>query len=198
GVVASSMKYFILLVVLCSANTEDTERNTRNSAIIVASKFSLSQYAVEGMDYVIDYRLYNIGDKTAMKVTLDDRDAFPTQAFEIIRGLLQVRWERIAPGQNVSHSVVVRPRAVGAFNYSAAQITYYPSEDAKEVRIGYTSAPGEGYIYRQKDYERKFSAKLGVWLVFVLLVSVLTVIPFALWYQSKSRYDQEMPNKKGL
>lgn len=60
------MKYFILLAVLCLANTEDTERNTpRNSAIIVASKFSLSQYAVEGMDYVMDYRLYNIGDKVA-------------------------------------------------------------------------------------------------------------------------------------
>ena len=55
-----------------------------------------------------------------------------------------MRWERIAPGANVSHAVVVRPRAVGLFNYTAAQITYYPSEDAKEVRIGYTSAPGEG------------------------------------------------------
>lgn len=40
---------------------EDTDIN--DSAHIVASKFTLSQYAVEGMDYVIDYRLYNVGDR---------------------------------------------------------------------------------------------------------------------------------------
>ncbi len=34
-----------------------------DSARVLASKFSLSQYAVENMDYVIDYRLYNVGDK---------------------------------------------------------------------------------------------------------------------------------------
>lgn len=56
----------------------------------------------------------------------------------------QVRWERISPGNNVSHSVVVRPRAVGTFNHSSALITYYPNEDAKEVRVSYTTAPGEG------------------------------------------------------
>ncbi|VBB29458.1 unnamed protein product [Acanthocheilonema viteae] len=173
---------------------EDTDMN--DSAHIVASKFTLSQYAVEGMDYVIDYRLYNVGDRAALRVALDDRDGFPTQAFDVVRGLLQVRWERIGPGNNVSHSVVVRPRAVGAFNYLPAQITYYPTEDAKEVRISHTTTPGEGYIYRRKDYDRKFSAKVGVWLVFLMLVAPSTVIPFVLWYNSKAKYDQETPSKK--
>ncbi|KAM3726200.1 Zinc metalloproteinase nas-15 [Dirofilaria immitis] len=170
---------FLLYVTIVYG--EDTDIN--DSAHIVASKFTLSQYAVEGMDYVIDYRLYNVGDRAALRVALDDRDGFPTQAFDVIRGLLQVRWERISPGSNVSHSVVVRPRAVGAFNYSSAQITYYPNEDAKEVRISYTTAPGEGYIYRRKDYDRKFSAKVGVWLVFLMLVAPSTIIPFVLWYK---------------
>ncbi|VDN28601.1 unnamed protein product [Gongylonema pulchrum] len=159
------------------ANAE--EADISETAHILASKFTLSQYAVEGMDYVIDYRLYNVGDKAALRVTLDDRDGFPTQNFEIIRGLLQVRWDRINAGANVSHSVVVRPRSVGLFNYSAAQITYYPTEDAKE-----------------KDYDRKFSAKVGVWLVFLMLVSPSTVVPFVLWYQSKAKYDQENSTKK--
>ncbi|VDO36462.1 unnamed protein product [Brugia timori] len=184
---------FLMLYVSITYG-EDTDMN--DSAHIVASKFTLSQYAVEGMDYIIDYRLYNVGDKAALRVALDDRDGFPTQTFDVIQGLLQVRWERIAPGNNVSHSVVVRPRAVGAFNYSSAQITYYPTEDAKEVRVSYTTAPGEGYIYRRKDYDRKFSAKVGVWLVFLMLVAPSTVIPFILWYSSKSKYDQEAPLKK--
>lgn len=33
------------------------------AARVLASKFFLSQYAVEDKDYVVDYRLYNIGDK---------------------------------------------------------------------------------------------------------------------------------------
>uniref|UniRef100_A0A915PQV6 Translocon-associated protein subunit beta n=1 Tax=Setaria digitata TaxID=48799 RepID=A0A915PQV6_9BILA len=178
------MRWRLLVFLMLYLNVtfgEDTDVN--DSAHIVASKFTLSQYAVEGMDYVIDYRLYNVGDRAALRVALDDRDGFPTQAFDVIRGLLQVRWERISPSSNVSHSVVVRPRTLGSFNYSSAQITYYPNEDAKEVRISYTTAPGEGYIYRRKDYDRKFSAKVGVWLIFLMLVAPSTIVPFVLWYQ---------------
>lgn len=91
----------------------------------------------------MEYSLYNIGDRTAFRVTLNDQDSFPTQSFEIIKGLLNVNWKKIAPGDNVTHSVVVRPRSYGTFNYTSAIVTYYPSEEAKEARIGYTTAPGE-------------------------------------------------------
>lgn len=50
-----------LLLCVSIVYGEDTDMN--DSAHIVASKFTLSQYAVEGMDYVIDYRLYNVGDR---------------------------------------------------------------------------------------------------------------------------------------
>jgi len=93
---------------------------------------------------VVEYHLYNIGDKTALKVSLDDRNSFPTQSFQIVKGQLQVRWEKIEPGANVTHSVIVRPRTYGTFNYTAALVTYYPGEGAKEAKVGYTTAPGEG------------------------------------------------------
>ncbi|KAH7732266.1 signal sequence receptor beta-like protein [Aphelenchoides avenae] len=182
-----------LALVLATVFAQDEvvkEPAALNAARVLASKFSLSQYAVENLDYVIEYNLYNVGDKTALKVTLDDRQSFPTQSFEIVKGMLQVRWERIAPGGNVTHSVIVRPRSYGAFNYTAALVTYYPSEDAKEVRVGYTTAPGEGYIYRQKDYDRRFASKLGVWLVFLLFAAPTTVLPFVMWLKVKSKYDE--------
>ena len=58
------------------------------------------QYAVENMDYVVEYTLYNVGDRTALKVTLDDRNSFPTQSFDIVKGMLHVHWEKLAPGEN--------------------------------------------------------------------------------------------------
>ncbi len=57
---------------------------------------------------------------------------------------IQVRWERIAPGTNVTHSVVLRPRQFGSMTYTAAQVTYFPSEEANEVRVGFSNTPGEG------------------------------------------------------
>ena len=140
------------------------------------------------MDYVIQYDLYNLGDKPARTVVLDDRNAFPTQYFEIVKGLLQVSWERIAPGEKVTHSVVIRPRSSGAFNVTSAVVTYFPTESAKEARIVYSTSPGEGYIYRQKDYERRFGSKLGVWAVFILLVTPSILIPYYLWDKIATAY----------
>lgn len=131
------------------------------------------------MDFVFEYKLFNVGDKTALKVSLDDRASFPTQAFEIVKGLLQVRWEKIPPGGNVTHSVVVRPRTYGTFNHTAAQITYYPKEGTKEARVGFTTAPGEGNVYRLRDYERLYSSKWSAWILFFLLTTPTTLLPFA-------------------
>lgn len=49
--------------MLCISTVYGEDAEMNDAAHIVASKFTLSQYAVEGMDYVIDYRLYNVGDK---------------------------------------------------------------------------------------------------------------------------------------
>ncbi|KAK0397804.1 hypothetical protein QR680_002276 [Steinernema hermaphroditum] len=180
------MRLFVVLFALAGiAFAEDAVPEAAaplDSAHLLASKSSLSQYAVEGMDFVLEYHLHNVGDRAALRVTLDDRHSFPTQAFEIVKGTLQVRWEKIAPGSEVTHAVTVRPRTYGGYNNTAAVVTYYPSDEAKEVRVGYTSASGEGYIFRLKDYERRFSPKAYVWLISALMC----LPPFALIYYSWS------------
>uniref|UniRef100_A0A183FFS0 Translocon-associated protein subunit beta n=1 Tax=Heligmosomoides polygyrus TaxID=6339 RepID=A0A183FFS0_HELPZ len=158
-------------------------------AFLVASKFPQSIYAVENMDLVLEYGLYNTGDKAALKVTVDDRHSFPTQSFEIIKGLLNVRFERINPGANATHSVVVRPRQFGVFNYTSAQITYI-SEGSTDIRVGYTNAPGEGYIYRLKEYERKFAPKYIYWVVFFILIAPTTLGSFLAFTKSKTKYEE--------
>uniref|UniRef100_A0A7E4UQN0 Translocon-associated protein subunit beta n=1 Tax=Panagrellus redivivus TaxID=6233 RepID=A0A7E4UQN0_PANRE len=193
------MKFVLLSALLCVVFAEETELDSKpalNSARILASKHSLSQYAVESLDYVIQYDLYNIGDQPARQVVLDDRNSFPTQSFEVVKGLLQVKWDRIPAGENVTHSVVVRPRNYGVFNYTAAAVTYYPSESAKDVRFVYSTSPGEGYIYRLKDYERRFSSKIGTWIGFLILVVPTTLIPYILWSKSSALYPASAGGKK--
>ncbi|CAI5455033.1 unnamed protein product [Caenorhabditis angaria] len=176
----------VAIFLIVGIYAADVGTQTRD-AFILAHKSPLSLYAVENMDLVIEYGLYNVGDKPATKVTIDDRHSFPTQSFDIIKGLLHVNFEKIAPGTNVTHSVVLRPRAYGMFNYTSAQVTYYTGND--NLHVSYSSAPGEGYIYRQREYDRKFAPKYTFFLTFLALVAPTTIGSYLLFQKSKSRFD---------
>lgn len=70
----------------------------------------------------------------AQEVVIMD-DSFPADSFITAGGQLSVKIDRIPPGSNVSHTVVVRPTKFGLFNFSSASIQYKASENAEEVRI---------------------------------------------------------------
>ncbi|CAG2190019.1 SSR2 [Mytilus edulis] len=148
--------------------------------IQLASKNILNQYLVEGRDLTVEYKIFNIGASAALDVALRDEE---------------VKWDRIAPASNVTHVVVVKPLQYGYFNFSSGVVSYKETEGAAESTFGYTSAPGEGGIVNSKDFDRKFSPHVLDWSVFAVMTLPSLVIPFLLFYRSKSRYDQPKPKK---
>jgi len=68
-------------------------------------------------------------------------------------------------------------------------VTYLTSEDAKDAQIGYTSEPGEGFIVSLKEFDRRFSPHVLDWAAFCIMTLPSLVIPFLLWYRSKSKYE---------
>ncbi|TKC38687.1 hypothetical protein EI555_016789, partial [Monodon monoceros] len=145
---------FLALALFAVTQAEEGAR-------LLASKSLLNRYAVEGRDLTLQYNIYNVGSSAALDVELSD-DSFPPEDFGIVSGMLNVKWDRIAPypldtgASNVSHTVVLRPLKAGYFNFTSATITYLAQEDGPVV-IGFTSAPGQGGILAQREFDRRFS-----------------------------------------
>ncbi|KAG7225351.1 hypothetical protein INR49_027334 [Caranx melampygus] len=156
---------FVVLVLFGLGSGEEGAR-------LLASKSLLNRYAVEGRDLTLQYNIYNVGSSAALEVELSD-DSFPPEDFGIVSGMLNVKWDRIAPftlhflevvsfnsgtfrASNVSHTVVLRPLKAGYFNFTSASVSYLAQEGGQVV-VGYTSAPGQGGILAQREFDRRFS-----------------------------------------
>ncbi|XP_015284228.1 PREDICTED: translocon-associated protein subunit beta-like, partial [Gekko japonicus] len=85
------MKLLVLSVLVLFASVHCEE-----GARLLASKALLNRYAVEGRDLTLQYNIYNVGSSAALEVELSD-DSFPPEDFGIVSGMLNVKWDRIAP-----------------------------------------------------------------------------------------------------
>nr|CAG4643878.1 EOG090X04F1 [Lepidurus arcticus] len=151
--------WYLLFATLALALPFCTGADEEGSARLVLSKQILNKYLVEGMDVVIKYSLYNVGTSAALNVQLQDNSFLP-EDFAIVGGSAKVSIDRIPPGSNVTHVTVIRPLKYGYFNFTAAEVSYLPSEDASEPQIGYTSEPGQGAIVPFREFDKKFSAHM--------------------------------------
>uniref|UniRef100_A0AAV2KJ91 Translocon-associated protein subunit beta n=1 Tax=Knipowitschia caucasica TaxID=637954 RepID=A0AAV2KJ91_KNICA len=175
----TEMRAVLILSLLALLGLGSGEEGAR----LLASKSLLNRYAVEGRDLTLQYNIYNVGSSAALEVDLSD-DSFPPEDFGIVSGMLNVKWDRIAPASNVSHTVVLRPLKAGYFNFTSASVSYVAQEGGPVV-VGYTSAPGQGGILAQREFDRRFSPHYLDWAAFGVMTLPSIGIPLLLWYSSK-------------
>ncbi|GFY04292.1 translocon-associated protein subunit beta [Trichonephila clavipes] len=181
---------FTLIAALGSALADDL-----SPARLLVHKRLLNKYLVEGRDVVVDYNIYNIGESAAYRIQLRD-SSFPSTDFETVIGFLNIKLDRMGPNSNISHTVILRPKRTGLFNFTAAEVTYLPSEDSQELQVSYSTEPGEAVIIPAKDFDRKFSPHTMDWTAFAVMTLPSLGIPFLLWYRSKSKYESVVKQKK--
>lgn len=184
------MRGIILLLALASVFASDLEPTAK----LLVSKNVENNIIVEGKDVTIKYDLYNVGSSAAHNIVLLDQ-TFPPSDFETVRGDLSVGWKSLAPNANISHIVVVKPLKAGIFNFTAAQVTYQPTEEA-DGQLVYSTAPGEGGIMTEIDFNRKHSPHLVEWSIFAVMCMPSLAIPFLLWWKSHSKYTEELKKTK--
>jgi len=180
---------FVYSETAANAN-EDLE-----DAKLLVAKNVLNNYVVEGLNLTIRYNIYNIGNSPALNVKLVDEN-FPSEYFEYATGFNVAQWARIPPQSNVTHVAVVSPKLPGLFNITSAIVTYLSSEKATKVQTGYSTELGEVYIQKLKDYNRRFASHTVDWLLFVIMAAPSILIPYSLWYSSKSKYEKLDKNSK--
>lgn len=171
-----------------SANGGDADSKGSDAAKLLVSKQIQNKYLVEGMDVVIRYGLYNVGDSVASDIVLSEA-GFGTDDFDVAGGQTVVKFSRIPPKSNNSHVLVVRPKKFGYFNFTSAEVRYKSGEEGGVTKIGFSSDPGQGLIIALKDYERQFSAHMLDWVAFAAMTLPSLGIPFLLWHSSKSKYE---------
>nr|XP_031545097.1 translocon-associated protein subunit beta [Vicugna pacos] len=174
------MRLLAFVVLALFAVTEAEE-----GARLLASKSLLNRYAVEGRDLTLQYNIYNVGSRVRLVHKLKG-----CSNCSFIFFLLN-SW---ASASNVSHTVVLRPLKAGYFNFTSATITYLAQEDGPVV-IGFTSAPGQGGILAQREFDRRFSPHFLDWAAFGVMTLPSIGIPLLLWYSSKRKYDTPKTKK---
>nr|QBH72914.1 translocon-associated protein, beta subunit precursor [Liposcelis bostrychophila] len=189
------MKILALLLIGIFSFAKSTGEDEYTGARLLVSKQILNKYLVEDMDILLKYTLYNVGKSAALNVVLTDHSFHP-ESFTIMGGQLSVKIDRIPPGTNATHVVVIRPQKYGYYNFTAAEVSYKTSEEDNTIQYAVTSEPGEGLIVAFRDYDKKFSSHVLDWAAFAMMTLPSLIIPFILWYSSKSKYEQITRTKK--
>ncbi|GBN71825.1 Translocon-associated protein subunit beta [Araneus ventricosus] len=189
------LKMKLLLILSIIVVLGSTYADELSPPRLLLHKRLLNKYLVEGRDVVVDYNIYNIGESAAYRVQLRDA-SFPSSDFETVVGFLNMKLDRMGPNSNVSHTVILRPKKTGLFNFTAAEVAYHLSEDGQDVQVCYSTEPGEAVIIPAKDFDRKFSPHTTDWAAFAVMTLPSLGIPFLLWYRSKSKYESIVKQKK--
>ncbi|WP_411025622.1 hypothetical protein, partial [Salmonella sp. s55004] len=115
---SQKMKLISFLCVMLLVGVASSQEGAR----LLAAKNLLNEYLVEGKDISVLYTIYNVGSSAALNVVLSDK-TFPDSHFRPVLGKLTVQWERISPGNNVTHSVILQSVNSGFFNFTSATVT---------------------------------------------------------------------------
>lgn len=177
----------LILAALSLVQIVGAQQATTNAKLLVDKEIH-NKYIVEGRDILVNYHLINIGGSPARDVKVID-DTFPKERFELINGYLTFTIPQVAPGTNVTHAAVLRPRSNswGLHRFGPARVEYKQNE-AGQLQLATTSELGDAYVVAARTFDKKFSSQIFDWLVFAVLCLPSLFGPYYLWNQSDSKF----------
>lgn len=180
--------FFAVTLALLASTLGKDEPEPEGAKLLIAKHIN-NKYLVENMDVVVKYTVYNVGNEAALEVAITD-NSFPADSFVHVSGELNAKIDRVPPQSNVSHTVIVKPRKFGYFNFTSAEVVYRHREDAPELQVAVSSEPGLAYFISFREFDKKFSSHVIDWAAFAVMTLPCLAIPFGLWFSSKRKYEK--------
>jgi len=141
-------------------------------------------------DVIVNLHIFNIGDGIAQDIVVfDDWD---TERFTLQKGLATVSWDKLLPGQNVSHSFTLRSNLGGDYKTTKAVVNY---KDVKtgETKSTFASSLGTVKFYEWKQAERRSGGHYKEWLMFVLFAGLVLAVPTVVYGNVLLNYKYGLP-----
>ncbi|KAK1194635.1 SSRB protein, partial [Pygoscelis papua] len=94
---------------------------------------------------------------------------------------------------DVSHAEILWPPEAASFNFTSAAVACLAWEGGQAL-VGFTSAPGQGGILAQREFDGRFSPRLLDRAAFGVM-TLPSVGLLLLWDLSKRKYDTRKTEK---
>jgi len=142
---------------------------------IVFDKKVTDESGKVGRPVHVFYQLFNVGDSAATDLRIDD-SGIPLEQWEFSKSASNLRWNSLAPGQNITHIFEVTPLVSGSLRMGASRLRYM-ADGQKKIALS-----SQVFWFEAKS-TRSIGAKgnirgYGI-VVGAALVSVF--VPFLLW-----------------
>merc|ERR1719235_807331 len=165
-------------------------------ARLLVSKDIVNQIAVAERDLTVRYSIFNIGDEDAKDISLVDegftRDDTP---FTIVSGIPSFSLSSLKAGANVSHNIIVQTPRAGYYNFTAAHVTYFASEDADTEQVVFSSMPRDIPIIPANDFGRVYDSHVIEWGIFLAAAIALVAMPFKAFNDSATKHRRIVGGK---
>jgi len=185
---------FLSLGITCYAET------TNPTPKILFNKELLQSEIVSGREFVVSYEIYNVGDGAAYDLEFEDMESWPENRYELVCGLLKTHLDKLAPGENFTNLVALRPKVSGRFELELNTfgfVQYRISPKGEKESCFSTNLDYEfDKILPRSEKERKISHHLREWFVFVLLVLGSLAPPAVIWSHYQIHFENGIPKMK--
>lgn len=96
---------------------------TQSAPFIIFDKKIVEESSKVNEPVHVMYRILNLGDSPAMNLHIDD-NGIPLEQWDFPEPSNNLRWNTIAPGQNITHIFKVRPVISGNLRMGSSRLRY--------------------------------------------------------------------------
>eukprot|EP00301_Raphidiophrys_heterophryoidea_P001175 c10576_g1_i1.p2 GENE.c10576_g1_i1~~c10576_g1_i1.p2 ORF type:complete len:185 (+),score=53.31 c10576_g1_i1:52-606(+) len=163
-----SRALLVLVGALCLVSSVQAVAN-----LVVLKELDVNSLSLN-KEIQVTFTLFNLGDEPATLVRV--LDSYWPEAFVDVAGLRDFAFNEIAPGTNVTHTLVVKPTQTGVFNVPPARVGYLESKGAAALTRSISTTVG--YV-RVLDSQAAEATELHTfeWVIFGFLSAASVLLP---------------------